>query len=300
MNLNQKLLSSLNANRRLKVAVAVAADHDVLSSIQKALQANLIEAILVGNQTAIADMADDMDFDLENCTILHEVDPVLACEKAVKLVSSHQADFLMKGLVDTSVILKAVLNKEWGLRTTRVLSHVALFSVDHIDRWMIITDGAMNIAPNVDEKRQIIENAVSILHHLGNPCPKVALLAAIEKVNPRMQATLDAQALTSMTWQDCQVDGPFALDNAVSVEAAHHKGIQNANAGLADILMVPDIEAGNILYKSVTFLGNAQVASVIAGAQVPIVLTSRADSDESKYNSILLALALIQKEKRHA
>lgn len=295
MSLTQDLQSLLKADHPLTIAVAVAADADVLRSIQSAIKARLVKAILIGNKTAIADTADEIEFDLEGCVIVHETDPALACEKAVQLVSSHQADILMKGFVDTSVLLKAVLNKDWGLRTTHVLSHVAVFMNTVAERKMIITDGAMNIAPTVDEKRQIIENAVHAFHALGNDRPRVAVLAAIEKVNPKMGATLDAQTLSAMEWPDCEVDGPFALDNAVSIEAAHHKGIQNKNAGHADILLVPDIEAGNILYKAVTFIAQMEVASVIAGAQAPIVLTSRADSDAAKFNSILLAMVLAQR-----
>lgn len=279
--------------KKAVVSVAVAADEDVLNAVRMAIEADLVEAILVGNKNAILELADEMSFDLRLCTLVDEVDPVIACEKAVKLVSSKQADFLMKGLVDTSILLKAVLNKEWGLRTDHVLSHVAVFSMPQDTRFYAITDGAMNIAPDLEQKRQIIENAVGVMHKLGIEKPIVAVLAAIEKVNPKMACTLDAEQLSQMTWDDAFVDGPFALDNAVSELAAKHKGIQNPRAGHAHILMVPDIEAGNILYKSVAFLGQASVAAVIAGATVPVVLTSRADSDQSKFNSIALALALL-------
>lgn len=279
--------------KKAVVSVAVAADEDVLNAVRMAIEADLVEAILVGNKNAILELADEMSFDLRLCTLVDEVDPVIACEKAVKLVSSKQADFLMKGLVDTSILLKAVLNKEWGLRTDHVLSHVAVFSMPQNTRFYAITDGAMNIAPDLEQKRQIIENAVGVMHKLGIEKPIVAVLAAIEKVNPKMACTLDAEQLSQMTWDDAFVDGPFALDNAVSELAAKHKGIQNPRAGHAHILMVPDIEAGNILYKSVAFLGQASVAAVIAGATVPVVLTSRADSDQSKFNSIALALALL-------
>lgn len=283
----------ITSGKKAIVSVAVAADEDVLNAVRMAVEANLVEAILVGNKNAILELAEEMSFDLRMCTLVDEVDPVLACEKAVKLVSSKQADFLMKGLVDTSILLKAVLNKEWGLRTDHVLSHVAVFSMPHEDRFYAITDGAMNIAPDLEQKRQIIENAVGVMHKLGIEKPNVAVLAAIEKVNPKMACTQDAEQLSQMSWNDAYVDGPFALDNAVSEVAAKHKGIQNPRAGHAHILMVPDIEAGNILYKSVAFLGQASVAAVIAGASVPVVLTSRADSDQSKFNSIALALAIL-------
>lgn len=293
MEMFDYLLPKLKLDKKARLAVACAADHDVLSAVFMACTEGLIEAILVGERVMIESLAHKYKYDLSLCSIIDEADNTLACEKAVRLVSEQHADFLMKGLVDTSILLKAILNKEWGLRTGNVLSHVALFSLQNEERVYAITDGAMNIAPNLDQKRQIIENSINVMHKLGIKKPNVACLAAVEKVNPKMEATLDAQELSEMTWHNAYVDGPFALDNAISVEAAKHKGIQNDRAGKADVLFVPDIEAGNILYKSVSFLAHASVAACIAGAKAPIVLTSRADSDQAKFNSICLALALI-------
>lgn len=294
MELMEYLKPKIIGKRKFRLAVACAADHDVLSAVFMALNEKDIEATLVGDQMIIESLIYKYKYDINLCEIIDEKDNIKACEVAVRLVSEHKADFLMKGLVDTSILLKAVLNKEWGLRTGNVLSHVAIFSLNHEERIYAITDGAMNIAPNLDQKRQIIENAIDLMHRLGKDVVNVACLAAVEKVNPKMEATLDALALSEMKWDDAFVDGPFALDNAVSIEAAKHKGIQNDQAGKADVLFVPDIEAGNILYKAVSFLAHASVAACIAGASAPIVLTSRADSDQSKYNSILMALALIK------
>ncbi len=287
------LLPKLDLNKKPRLAVACAADHEVLSAVFMALNEGLIEATLVGERVMIESLAHKYHYDLKLCSILDEADNILACENAVRLVSEKKADFLMKGLVDTSILLKAVLNRDWGLRTGNVLSHVAVFSLNDEERVYAITDGAMNIAPNLDQKRQIIENSIQVMHKLGVEVPNVACLAAVEKVNPKMEATLHAQELSEMTWDKAHVDGPFALDNAVSVEAAKHKGIQNDQAGKADVLFVPDIEAGNILYKAVSFLAKGSVAAVIAGATAPIVLTSRADSDQAKFNSICLALAIL-------
>jgi phosphate butyryltransferase len=206
----------------------------------------------------------------------------------------------MKGLVDTSVILKAVLDEKIGLRTGNVLSHVAVFDVPGYDRLFYVTDAAMNIAPNLEQKKQIIENCVQVANALGNDNPKVAVLAAVEKVNPKMQATLDAAELIKMNetgeLKGCTLGGPFALDNAISVEASKHKGITHPVAGHADILMVPVIEAGNMLYKSMVFFARAKNAGILVGAKAPVVLTSRADSDEAKLNSIAIGVLMASKK----
>jgi phosphate butyryltransferase len=200
----------------------------------------------------------------------------------------------MKGNVPTAVLLKAVLNKEFGLRTGHVLSHVAAFEIPDYNRLIFVTDAAMNIAPDLNQKVQIVKNAVNVARSLGIECPKVAPLAAVEVVNPDMQATLDAAVLTQMNArgqiQNCQIDGPLALDNAVSAFAAEHKGIVSEVAGQADILLVPTIEVGNVLYKSLIYFAKAKVGAVIAGAKAPIVLTSRADSAESKLYSLAVAV----------
>ena len=205
----------------------------------------------------------------------------------------------MKGLVDTSIIMKQVLDKEIGLRTGKVISHVAVFNVDTYHKVFMVTDAAMNIAPDLNQKKEIIENAVVLAKALEIEKPKVAIIAAKEKVSPKMEATVHAKELAEMNQRgeilDCIVDGPFALDNAVSKESARVKGIESEVAGDADILLVPDIDAGNVLYKSLTFLGNAKSAGLIIGTKSPIVLTSRADNDEAKLNSIALAVLMAAK-----
>ena len=209
---------------------------------------------------------------------------------------------VMKGLVDTSIILKAVLNKEFGLRTGNILSHVAVFDVDGYDRLFFVTDAAMNLAPDLQGKKQIIENSCIVANALDIDEPKVAVICAKEKVNPKMQDTVDAKDLEEMCKngeiKDCIVGGPFALDNAVSEEAARHKGMDHPIAGKADILLAPDIEAGNILYKSLVFFSNTKNAGVIVGAKAPIILTSRADSEETKLNSIALGVLTAAKASR--
>lgn len=281
------------------IAVAVAQDTAVLSAVNSAKDYGIADAILVGDENEIAEIAKMCGVDLTKFQVIHLPDKSEACRKAVELVSSGKAHIVMKGLVDTAVILKAVLDPEIGLRTGNVLSHVGIFDVNGYDRLFYVTDPAMNIAPNLEQKKQIIQNAVQVAHALGNENPKVGVLAAVEKVNPKMQATVDAAELVAMNERNeisgCTVAGPFALDNAVSVEAARHKGMNNPVAGYADILLVPFIEAGNMLYKSMVFFAHAKNAGIVVGAKAPVVLASRADSDETKLNSIAIGVLMASK-----
>lgn len=276
------------------LAVAVAQDLEVLLAVDHAYTMGLATAVLIGDEPEIRAIAQANGISLEPHLLIHEPDKVAACRTAVHLVRQGKADVVMKGIVDTSVILKAVLDKEIGLRDSPVLSHVAVFQVAGFDRLLYVTDAAMNIAPDVAAKKEILRNAVKVAHALGNPDPVAVCLCAVEKVNPKMQATLDAAALAEANRTGeitgCTVLGPLALDNAISPEAAKHKGITDPLAGHGDILLVPAIEAGNVLYKSLVYMAGAQNAGVIVGAKAPVVLTSRADSDEAKLNSIALAL----------
>jgi phosphate butyryltransferase len=278
------------------IAVAVAQDTQVLSAVNAAKDLGIADAILVGNKEEIIEAAEENKIDISKFDIVDEKDKTEACRKAISLISEGKAHIVMKGLVDTSIILRAILDEKSNLRTGNVLSHVAIFDIKGYDRLFYVTDAAMNIAPDLKQKKQIIQNAVKVAHALGNSEPKVALLAAVEKVNPKMQATLDADELVNMNKsgeiQGCILGGPFALDNAVSVEAAKHKGINHPVAGNADILMVPVIEAGNMLYKSMVYFAGAKIAAILVGAKVPIVLTSRADSDDAKLNSIAVGVLM--------
>lgn len=297
----ETLRTSLGEQGRSKIAVAVAQDAEVLLAVNAAYELGIADAIFVGDEPEIRAIAAKLNICLDNYQILHEADKVEACRKAVKLVRDKEADVVMKGIVDTSVILKAVLDKEIGLRMSPVLSHVAVFEVPGYDRLFYLSDAAMNIAPDLETKKHILKNTVQVAHALGNENPIAACLCAVEKVNPKMQATLDAAALVEANQNGeisgCTVIGPLALDNAISVEAAHHKGITDPNAGHADILLVPAIEVGNVFYKSMVFMARAKNAGVIVGAKAPVVLTSRADSDETKLNSIALALKIAAANK---
>ena len=296
------MITTLDMLRRVPeriqtLAVAVAQDTEVLLAVEAARKLGFAKAILVGAEAEIRALAQELQIPLSEYTIVHEEDKIQACRTAVKLVHDGKADVLMKGLVDTSVILKAVLDKEIGLRESPVLSHVAVFETEGMDRLLYVTDAAMNIAPDLDAKKYIVQNAVKVAHALGNDCPIVAALCAVEKLNPKMAATVDAAALVEANLPGCRVIGPVALDNAISVEAAHHKGITDPDAGHADILLVPAIETGNVLYKAMVFLAKARNAGMIVGAKAPIVLTSRADSDEAKLKSIALALYVAANSK---
>ncbi len=276
-----------------KVAVAVAQDEPVLEAIRDARAEGIAEAILVGDKEKIVEAAQKINMPLDGVEVIDEKDNGKACLTAVELVSSNQADMVMKGLIDTATFLRAVLNKEKGLRTGKILSHVAIFDIPALKRIILLTDAAMNIAPDLMTKKQILENAVGIASAIGISMPKVAPVCAVEVVNPDMQPTIDAAVLSKMNERGqikgCIVDGPLAIDNALSIEAAKHKGINSPVAGQADIILVPNIETGNVMYKTLVYTASAKNGGILAGAAAPVILTSRADSPESKLFSIALA-----------
>ncbi|QWI12732.1 phosphate butyryltransferase [Bacillus mycoides] len=296
----EHLIDQAAGQPKKTVAVAVAEDHEVIEAVAKAIKLQLAQFRLYGNQEKIIGMLQEHGLQTsEHIEVIAAASSAEAAELSVKSVSNGEADVLMKGNIPTANILKAVLNKEWGLRKGSVLSHVAAFEVPNYDRLIFVTDAAMNIAPDVTQKAAIIQNTVEVAQAIGIDLPKVAPIAAVEVVNPAMQATIDASMLTQMNRRgqikNCVVDGPLALDNAVSQIAAEHKGIVSDVAGKADILLVPTIEAGNVLYKSLVYFANAKVGAMIAGAKAPIVLTSRADSAETKVYSLALAVATASK-----
>jgi len=278
-----------------KLVLAAAQDQLSLSAVLRAWKDNIVEPILIGDKEGIQNVCSENGYDIAGLRIIHEPDTDMAVEMAVKMLNTKQADILMKGKVGTSTMLKCVLNKEWGLRTGNLLSHIALFEVETYHKLIAVTDVAMNIAPNLKDKIAIVNNSVSFLNKLGYKMPKVAVLGAVEMVNENMEATLDAALLSKMNQRDqirnCIIDGPLAFDNAISLESAKRKGIKSEVAGDTDLLLMPDIEVGNVLYKSLVFFAKAKVASIILGALVPIVLTSRSDSEQAKYDSILLSAA---------
>ncbi len=275
------------------ISVAAAQDKDVLEAIKAAQDAGLAKAILVGDAELIRPLLPLVGLSAET-PIVHEADVKQAALTAVKLVKTGQAQVLMKGLVNSADFLKAVLNSEVGLRTGRLLSHLAAFEVPGGHKLIYHSDGGMNISPDLAEKKDILTNAMLALKALGIRQPKVAILAANEVVNPKMPATIDAKALVDMhasgeLFPDCIMEGPIAMDVALSPEAAKHKGITSAVSGDADLFLLPGIEAGNILSKALTYYAKFKFAGVILGATHPIVLASRSDSSATKLNSISLA-----------
>lgn len=287
----------------MKISVACAEDKEVMEAVEAARKAGVATAYLVGNADEIKKVADSLGIDLANHNVVDERGgEAAAALRAVELVSGGQADILMKGMVATANFLRGVLNKEKGLRSGATLSHVYIHEIEGFDRIFFISDPAFNTYPDIKGKVDITNNVVKLANSFGIEMPKVAALAAVEVVNPDMPPTIDAAMLTQMNRRGqikgCLIDGPLALDNAVSPESAKHKGIKSDVAGYADILLVPNIDAGNMLAKAIVYFSKNKTAGIVLGAKAPIVLTSRADSSEAKLLSIASAVALAAHQKK--
>lgn len=289
----EDLIRESKLKGRRRIAVAAAEDEHVISAIKSAVDAGIADPVFIGNKSIIEEICKNLGFNLSGIVIISETNPSESCKIAVQLIREQKADLLMKGLVSTAALLKAVLDRENGLKKSPLLSHIAFFESPFYHKIFAITDAAMNIAPTLEEKVGLIANATEVFWKLGCAVPKVAMVCPVETVNPKIESTVHASMITIMgkrgQIKGCLIDGPLALDNAVSTEAATHKGIESEVAGDADLLVVHDLDAGNILYKSLIFLGGSKTAAVITGASVPVILTSRADSEESKLYSIALA-----------
>lgn len=296
-----EVISKAKAQSIKTVAVAVAQDEPVLEAIKEAKENDIANAILVGDEEEIISIGEKLNMDMSKFKIINELDPRKAALTAVELVSTGEADMLMKGLIDTATFLRAVLDKNVGLRTGKQMSHIAVFEIPRLDKVIFFSDPAFNMYPTLKEKVDIINNAVIVAKAVGIENPKVAPICAIEVVNPAMQATVDAAILTTMNQRgqikDCIIDGPLALDNALSEEAARHKKIKGPVAGNADILIMPNIETGNVMYKCLTYTTDCKNGGLLAGAAAPVIVTSRNDTAETKINSIALA-ALVAENKR--
>jgi len=278
------------------IAVAKAEDEEVLLALDHARREKIIQCILVGSKEKIKELADKNKMDLSEYELVEEQDPLKATLFCTQLINQGKTDLMMKGLLDTGIFMKGILDKEKGLAIGKLLTHVAVFEIPDFPRLLLLTDAAINIAPTLMEKAQIIQNAVDLAISLGIEKPKVACIAATEKVNPeKMPATVDAACLSMMAKRGqikgAIVDGPFGLDNAISEESAKIKGVKSPVAGKADILLCPDIETGNVIYKTLVEFAKAKCAAVVLGTKVPVVLTSRADSHETKFMSIALGVA---------
>lgn len=290
----ENIFSHLKSNKDNIIAVAVAEDEEVLLSIKSAKEMGICSAILIGDKEKIQEIAKKISMDLNIFEIIDEKDGIKACEIATKLVSSGKAKALMKGLIDTSYILKAALNKEWGLRTDSIMSYIGVFQVPLYHKLIFISDPAININLNIETKKNIIDNSVKALKNMGIDMPKVALVCAKEKINPKMQSTVDAGELEKIykDSKDCIVEGPIAFDGAISKKACEIKGISTKVGGDVDLILFDNIEAGNSVYKCLTYLSDSKSGGIVIGTKRPIVLTSRSDSHESKLNSIALSLLM--------
>lgn len=291
-----EMLDRARSRGKKTVAVASAEEDSVLLALKKAQDEGMADAILLGCEEEILRIARDIDYPLHKAEIVDLPEKSQVAREAVRLVSTGSADLVMKGMLHTDTLMHAVLDKEVGLRTGKIISHVFMFTIPGYHKFIFLTDGGINIAPNLSEKKAILENAITMCHALGLETPKTACIAAVEDVNEKMQATIDAACLSKMAERGqikgAIVDGPLALDNALSQTAAREKGIRSPVAGDADILLVPSIEVGNALFKALDFFGGARAAGVAIGMAKPVVITSRADSTDTKFLSIALAVLL--------
>jgi phosphate acetyltransferase len=284
-----KLITSAMENPPVSTAVAYPCDERSLRSIDHARHSALISPILVGPSRLIQRTAGEHGLSLQGLEVVEAADPGAAAARAVALVHEGRAQMVMKGSLHTDELMRAVTSSATGLRTSRRISHVFIMDVPTHPDTLFITDAAINIAPDLDTKRDIVQNAVDLFHAIGLGTPRVAILSAVETVTPKIPSTIEAAALCKMSERDqitnAILDGPLAFDNAIDPNAAKVKKIRSEVAGRAQILVVPDLEAGNMLAKNLTFLLKADAAGLVLGARVPIVLTSRADSIRTKMAS---------------
>ena len=288
------LISKVKECGQKTVSVAVAQDSAVLEAVRAAKDRGIANAVLVGDEEKIKAVAAKDGIDISDFEIIHEPDEWTAALTAVKLAHDGKVDMYMKGLLDTKTFLKSILDKEVGLRTGKTLSHVAVFQIEGVEQLLFLSDVAFITYPTLEDKVHIIENTVEVAHACGVECPKVAPLAAVEVVNPKMPCTVDADELRKMCEEGkitgCVVDGPLSMDIAIDPEAAAHKGAQDRPAaGKADVLLFPDIQAGNLVYKTLVHTAKCENGCILTGTKVPAILTSRSDSFKTKVNSIALA-----------
>ena len=287
-----------NLDSKKKVAVVSAQDEHTLEAVFKAKKDNIVEPILIGNKKKIIEILSRLHESVLEESIINVESDSEAAEKAVELINENKADFIMKGKIQTADLLRAVVNKENGLRTGKVMSHIVIHEIPTYHKLLAVTDGGMMMYPSLDEKKQILENAVSTFLALGYEKPKVAVLAAVETVNPKMQESVDADMLKKLNIKgeikNCIVEGPISYDLTMSKESASIKGFVSPVTGEADIIVVPNITVGNVLGKSLVYSAGAKMAGFIVGAKVPIVLTSRGSTSEEKYLSLALSASAVK------
>jgi phosphate butyryltransferase len=301
-NFDELIEKVQNTGSTKKVVVAAAEDEHTLKAVFKAKKDNIVDPLLIGNKIKIKEILDNLNERLSDSAIIDVKSDVSAAEKAVELINEKKVDFIMKGKIQTADLLKAVVNKENGLGTGKIMSHFVINEIPNYHKLLVTTDGGMMMYPDVNQKKQIIENAVDVLRTMGYDKPKVAVLAAVEKVNPKMPESVDADILKKMNQngeiKNCIVEGPISYDLTMSRESAEIKGFKSPVTGDADILIVPNITAGNILGKCLLCSAGAKMAGFIVGAKVPVVLTSRGASAEEKYLSLVLSASVAGQFKK--
>ena len=299
INKLDEIIDKLKGSEKMILSIAQAEDEELLEAVNEAVKENIITPILIGNEESIRAICNKIEFKLDNIKIINSKDIKESSKIAVSLVTNKEADFIMKGIVDTSILLKEVLNKEYGLRNSSLLSHVAIYEIESYHKLLILTDAGMNICPDYKSKEKILLNAIKVAKSLEIENIKIAALAAKEKVDANMQATIDADLLKknfkeSSNKECIVIEGPLSFDIAICKQSSLIKGLNSKVSGDVDILLVPNIEAGNMLGKSFTYMANAKSAGIIMGAKVPIILPSRSDNHQSKLYSIAYG-ALVSK-----
>ncbi len=293
-----------DTGRKHRMVVVGAESHSAMETVDVAARTGLIESVLVGDPEKVRCAAKELNVNLDKFEFHPITDPAEAMTKSCQLVTDGKADFLFKGSISTRIFLKGVLSKEFDFRTDRILSHLGVFNVPGQDRVMIITDAGVNVDPDIEKKKHILLNAVDLAHILGNPCPRVAMLSFVEEASdPKVRSTAEAKTVAEMCRNgeisNCIVEGPLSLDVAMSPEAAAIKGVKGEVAGRADIVVMHDIGMGNVLYKTLLLWCNPVLAAVVMGAKIPLIVTSRADSEKTKLNSIALGILTSQHRREH-
>ena len=280
-----------SGQHRKRLVVANAHDHEVLTAVIMAAERDTVAPILLGNGDKIREILSDMGKKPDQYPIIETETEADSARKAMEMVASGEADIPMKGLMQTSTFMKALLNKEFGfVPEGALINQATVLEWPEQNRMMVFGDCAINIAPDLNDKVKILRNMIVLARCLGIPSPKAAVVSAVEVVKEKIPSTVDAAAISAMDWGDCDVFGPLALDNAVSLEAAKHKGIDNPVAGRADILLLPDLCTGNVFTKSMTFFAHLESAGAVCGTKIPVVMSSRTDTAENKFHSILVAI----------
>ncbi|WP_326908670.1 bifunctional enoyl-CoA hydratase/phosphate acetyltransferase [Sedimentibacter sp. MB31-C6] len=292
-NFNDLITKVKDNDNIKKVAVVAAQDEHTLEAVFRARRDHIVKPVLIGDKPKIKDVLKSLNVEFDEDEIIHVSSDFEAAEKAVEFINENKADFIMKGKLQTADLLKAVVNKEKGLRTGKVMSHVAILEVPSYHKLISVTDGGMMMYPSVEEKKEIIENVVDVFRKLGYKCPLIAVMTAVETVNPKMPETVDADILKKMNQsgkiKDCIVEGPVSYDLIMNKESAAIKGYNSPITGNVDILISPNITTGNLLSKALIESAGAKMAGMIVGAKVPIVLTSRGSTSEEKYLSLVLS-----------